>query len=211
MLGSHEELEQQGFDANEIMQNYTQSLQKAQSSKEEEEKQRQLSIAEKAAIDEETRTKRLLQLKQITEKHAIEKEKYRQAHANDVVEEADDKKKGQAPAELIVDEEPLPGTIGIVDYRNLVSFGPKCWGFLIFFFVVITTSLMQLATSFTLANWTSQDLEEQQSSFYYPGMFIGAVILYVFFCLCRALVTFWVIITSGTNLHNYVANRVLRA
>jgi ABC-type bacteriocin/lantibiotic exporter with double-glycine peptidase domain len=29
--------------------------------------------------------------------------------------------------------------------------------------------------------------------------------------LIRALVVFWIVITSGTNLHNFVANRVLRA
>jgi len=42
-------------------------------------------------------------------------------------------------------------------------------------------------------------------------MFIGAVVLYILFCILRAAVVFWIISKSTTNMHHVVSNRVLRA
>lgn len=125
------------------------------------------------------------------------------------VKEGKEGKKEEA-ADLIVPEERLPGKIAFRDYINLFSFGPGGFGFFLFFFVCLLTALAQLGTSFTLSNWTSQTLEEQQKSFY-PGMFCGSVFLYISFCLLRGLVCFWLFLSSTTNLHNTVCERVLRA
>ena len=57
-------------------------------------------------------------------------------------------------------EEKLPSKIRFKDYQNLFSFGPKGWGFACLFLICAGAALAQLATSFTLANWTSQPLEE---------------------------------------------------
>jgi ATP-binding cassette subfamily C (CFTR/MRP) protein 4 len=73
------------------------------------------------------------------------------------------------------------------------------------------TALAQLSTSFTLANWTAQSFEEQQSTLYYPWMFAGSVALYILCCLMRAIVTYWMIGVSTTNLHNAVSKRVIRS
>lgn len=112
---------------------------------------------------------------------------------------------------MIVAEESLPGKIGFVDYRNLLSFGPGMCGILVFFFACLVTALAQLSTSFTLANWTAQSFEEQQSTAYYPWMFAGSVALYILCSLLRAIVTFWMIGVSTTNLHNAVSKRVIRS
>ena len=42
-------------------------------------------------------------------------------------------------------------------------------------------------------------------------MFVGAVLLYIVLCLLRSLVCFWLFLTSTSNLHNTVCERVLRA
>lgn len=65
------------------------------------------------------------------------------------------KPKKTEAADLIVPEEKLPGKIGFRDYLNLFSFGPGCFGFFLFFLVCLLTALGQLATSFTLSNWTA--------------------------------------------------------
>lgn len=73
MLGTHDELLQKGFDADKIMQSYTESLNKAKVAKEKEENERkeaeQAALFSKAKIDDQERNNRLLRLKQITEEH----------------------------------------------------------------------------------------------------------------------------------------------
>jgi len=108
----------------------------------------------------------------------------------------------EKPNDLVVPEMTLPDKVTLKDLLNLLSFGPGICGFLIFAFVCITGALLQLATSFTLANWTTQDLEEQQRTFMYPGYFIGAIVLYVIFTMLRAIIAFWIVLSSATNLHN---------
>lgn len=113
--------------------------------------------------------------------------------------------------DLIVDEKTSAKKIGFQDYKNFLSFGPGWFGFFMFFLIVTISSLAQLGTSFTLAHWTTQSLEEQQSSFYYPGLFIGSIVFYIVMVELRAIIVFWIVHTSSTNLHNYVVKRVLRA
>lgn len=69
-------------------------------------------------------------------------------------------KKNNNATDLIVAEEPLPGKVGFKDYRNLFSFGPGLCGFFLFIGMSVLVALAQLGTSFSLAYWTAQTLEE---------------------------------------------------
>lgn len=93
----------------------------------------------------------------------------------------------------------------------MLSFGPKNLGFVLFFSAALITALSQLSTSFALANWTQQTLEEQQENFYYPGIFVIAVAIYMAFAVIRSLVAFWIVLRSNTNMHHAIAHRVIRA
>jgi ATP-binding cassette, subfamily C (CFTR/MRP), member 4 len=42
-------------------------------------------------------------------------------------------------------------------------------------------------------------------------MFVGAVALFIFVCLLRSAITFWIFAVCVTNLHNIVSERVIRA
>ena len=84
-------------------------------------------------------------------------------------------------------------------------------GFVLFFLAALITALSQLSTSFALANWTQQSLEEQQSDSFYPGLFVIAVAVYMSFAIIRSLVAFWIVLRSNTNMHHAIAYRVIRA
>jgi len=76
MIGNHIELTKLGFDAEEIMKNYTQSLKvnKDKAKKEEEEDKRQQQVSDKAHLDATERVQKLLKLKKITEEHLVKQE-----------------------------------------------------------------------------------------------------------------------------------------
>lgn len=82
-----------------------------------------------------------------------------------------------------------------------MNFGLGCWGIVIFLTINIVASVTQLAVSFFLADWTKQDLENQQKS-YYPNMFIGSVIVFMILVLARVIIVFAIFLSSTTNMHN---------
>jgi hypothetical protein len=157
MLGTAGEIEAQGFDVNEIMQSYTQTLKKKEKSKEEDEEKQKKLLMEKAGFDESEMARKLAFLKKITDEHVAIQE---QAKADRALELSKSPSKDQPEektkvADLIDKEADIPKSVGFSDYRNLLSFGAGWFGMLIWVFVVVTTSLLQLSTSFTLANWTT--------------------------------------------------------
>ena len=90
----------------------------------------------------------------------MEEQSLKEAHEDKVQTDVNSKKEGKdekkdPTADLIAPEQMLPGKITPRDYYNLFKYGRfGILGFTIFMLTGLVTALFQLATSFTLANWT---------------------------------------------------------
>jgi len=111
----------------------------------------------------------------------------------------------------MVQEKKMEGNIGLRDYMNLFSFSIGSTAIVIYFLIAIATSLIQLVPSFVLAKWTKMDLEEQQEATDYMWIFTGCVIGFMLLVFLRATVCQLFFLHASTNMHNTMAEKVLRA
>jgi ABC-type siderophore export system fused ATPase/permease subunit len=100
--------------------------------------------------------------------------------------------------------------VGLVDYWNFVKFSSGAFGLFLFLGSSIGAAFFQLAISWYLADWASKDLEEQQLSVY-PRNFGISILVYILLSVARSAVVSLIVIASGTNMHNAMSARVLRA
>ena len=126
-------------------------------------------------------------------------------------ETVENKTQDKKAASLIQPESDISESVGWKDYSNFLSFGPGAFcGFFIFFGLLILKSLSQLATSFALVVWTEKPLEQQQENIY-PSIFCGSVLFYFITSLLLACMINFIVLKSGTNMHNRVTWSVIRA
>ena len=92
-----------------------------------------------------------------------------------------------------------------------MSFSIGSAAIVIYAVVSILTSVLQLAPSYILAAWTSQPFDEQQESSYMVHLFIWSIVVYMILVFIRSFVCQIFMLSSSTNMHNTMAEKVLRA
>ena len=220
-LGTFGEITAQGFDVDEILQQYGDVGKRA------EEDDGVLAIPltiaqqlEKEAADEADREriahKKQRSLKLLRRASTIlANERAVQDQIDRNIERGKLQAKGTGGPEerqvnLIAPESLAAGGVTFQDYRNFLSFGAGCGGMILFFAINVATALAQIVPSYLLAEWTSLPLEEQQNA-YYPKLFGGFILLYVCLAFVRSLVITALVLSSITNMHYVMVERVSRA
>jgi len=102
------------------------------------------------------------------------------------------------------------GMVGLSDYWNFVKFSSGCCGVICFFIVILSSVTLLILVSAWLAKWASQDAEEQQKA-KYPMWFGLLILFYMISSVLRQVCISYVVLGSSTNMHNKMAERVLRA
>ena len=107
-------------------------------------------------------------------------------------------------------EEKITGKVGLRDYRNYLSYSLGVCGIILYIFICSASAIAQLAVSLFLAEWASQDLEEQQKS-YYPKAMVTLIGISFGAAILREATIFNIIIRSTSNLHRAMATKIVRA
>ncbi len=111
---------------------------------------------------------------------------------------------------LISPEDVDSGDIKWQDYKDFFAYSYGTCGIALFFVLCVMTSIAQLLPSLWLTKWLDEDLEGQQDS-NYPTIFAVLIVIFIILTMLRSLGVFKLILTSTTNLHDTIVQRVLRA
>ena len=68
-----------------------------------------------------------------------------------------------------------------------------------------------MGPTYVLSIWTALPYEEQQSDTIYWKLFMGFSISFMFFTFIRSLVFTYLVLDATTNMHNKMAQKVLRS
>ena len=108
--------------------------------------------------------------------------------------------KGKAQINLIAPEIKDVGGVSFKDYLNFLSFGSGSCGLILYFVINFATAFAQIIPSYLVAEWTTNDLEEQQNPFY-PRLFGGFIVVYVVLAFARCFIIFSIVLSSVSNMH----------
>ena len=93
---------------------------------------------------------------------------------------------------------------------NLLQYSLGNFGFFLYFFFSISAACCQLYTTFWVSKWTEEPFDEQQKG-WYPMIFGVLIVVYVVLTFSRGLTIFLIFITSTTNMHKALVDKLLRS
>lgn len=187
--GSYEKIVETGFNIKDILDSFNVALKdKAEDNKADKGKFKKEEVSPEKKTEKESPSKK-------TEANAV------------TTVGNEDKKK---VVDLVVPEKRIEGGVGFKDYRELFSFSLGICGIILYAFISIAASLLQLAPSYVISIWTSKELEEQQDKIYMQ-LFVFGIIGYMIFVFFRSVLLQWIVLTSTNRMHNTMAEKVIRA
>jgi ABC-type multidrug transport system fused ATPase/permease subunit len=113
--------------------------------------------------------------------------------------------------DLITEEEKIEGGISYKDYKDLASFSLGQITIWLYWFVNLMATVLQLAPSYIIAAWVNLEFKEQQLNTTYPMLFGATIFGFIFLGFLRALLCVAFMLQASTNMHNTMAQKVLRA
>lgn len=114
--------------------------------------------------------------------------------------------------DLVVPETKFEGSIGWRVYANLFSFSSMgASAFVVFMLFNLIATLFQLAPSYIISAWSNLPYAEQQEQDIWPKLFIGSVVGLMLFGFLRAAVFVCALQQAATNMHNKMAEKVMRS
>ena len=82
---------------------------------------------------------------------------------------------------------------------------------LLYMFISVATSIMQMGPTLILSYWTNQSYEDQQADTIYWKLFLSSTIIFIILALLRSIVFTYLVLNATTNMHNQMAYKVLRS
>jgi len=84
-------------------------------------------------------------------------------------------------------------------------------GVFLFNILAIVATVFQMIPSYTLAKWTGLPLDEYLEGDMYIKIFVYSIIIFIALVLLRSIVMYFILGIANTNIHNKMAERVIRS
>lgn len=217
LVGSYKEISASGFNIKEILDSFNNALKKIKDegiSDEDDELIDEVDVADErtAVMVDEIKVSKLSRklsvMSRKSKRNLLEKENRKEGEEEEEVK-PEPKPEGE---DLVVPEQKIEGSISWSVYSAIFKFSSLGVSALILFLLLnLSGTVCLIAPSYIISTWASLPLEEQQEQNIFPILLSAAIVGLIVFGLLRSIVFVVFSIQAATNMHNTMAEKVMRS